>query len=429
MDQVFASNIGVIVQRWPKLAELLSAQDIESLPVDLRQGIESTLVIGGVQLSSRHDRAGEARLQTASVAEDASTVHLYGPGLGELPLAFLQRPALQRLAVRILNETVFALVLHLIDQRAWLNDFRVSLAMACDDHEIHFPCFASPPELVLASDANAKIRDRLVAERMVSIVNSRFSPDNSGFLARFESNRALLGGDHDVAELFASRPGCEAWVIATGPTLARHYERLQAARERPEVPILIAVDTALVPLLNHGIRPDLVVSIDHLTTARTLPANESADLPLVYFPMLENQLLGAWRGRRYAAYPPTPLYEQLRREIPKGELHAGGSVLHSAVDLAVKIGARQVVFFGVDFALVGGQAHAGWEAGELAPQFDTSDWVLNGYGQRVKTLLNLRTYLYALENYIAAHPSVSFLSTCREGALIEGANYHPEFAQ
>jgi len=428
MDHVFASNIGVIAQRWPKLAELLSAQDIASVAVDLREGIESTLMIGGVQLSSRHDRAGEARLQAASVAAEAPTVHLYGPGLGELPFAFLQRPALRRLEVRILNETIFALVLHLIDQRAWLEDSRVSLSMASDDPEIHLPRFASPPELVLASDANAKARDRLVAEAMVSVVNSRFSPDNAAFLARFESNRSLIASDHDVAELFGSRPGCEAWVIATGPTLARHYEHLRSARGRPEPPILIAVDTALVPLLNNGIRPDFVVSIDHLTTARSLPANESKDLPLVYFPMLETALLSAWQGRRYAAYAPTPLYEQLRRDMPRGMLHAGGSVLHSAVDLAVKMGARKLLFFGVDFALVGGQAHAGWASGELAPQFNTSDWVLNGYGQRVKTLLNLRTYLYALENYIATHPSVTFLNTCREGALIEGANYHPEFA-
>jgi hypothetical protein len=429
MCQIFDLNIAVVLQRWPKLAELLLAQDIESVAADLRQGIESTLTIDGVQLSSRHDRAGEAALQAASVAADAPTVHLYGPGLGELPLVFLQRPALQSLEVRILNETIFALILNLVDQRSWLEDPRVSLALAGDDREIPQPCFASPPELVLASDANAKMRDRLVANLMVPFVNGKFSSDNAELLACFERNRALLRGDRDVAELFASRPGCEAWVIATGPTLAGHYEHLRAARARPVSPLLVAVDTALVPLLNNGIRPDIVVSIDQLTTARTLPASESADLTLVYFPLLDNALLAAWQGGRYAAYGPTPLYEPLRQEIPKGVLYVGGSVLHSAVDLVVKMGARQVVLFGVDFALVGGQGHAGWKAGELAPQFTTSEWVLNGHGQRVKTLLNLRAYLCVLENYIAVHPSVRFLNASREGALIAGADYHPEFAK
>jgi hypothetical protein len=429
MGHIFDLNISIVSQRWPKLAELLLAQDIESLSADLRQGVESTLTINGVQLSSRHDRAGEAALQAATVAADAPTVHLYGPGLGELPQVFLQRPALRRLEVRILNEAIFSLILHLVDQRSWLEDARVSLVLAGDDPEICQPYFASPPELVLASDANAKMRDRLVANLMVPFVNGRFSPGNTELQARFDGNRALLQGDHDVAELFASRPGCEAWVIATGPTLAGHYEHLRAARARPVAPLLVAVDTALVPLLNNGIRPDIVVSIDQLTTDRTLPASESADLPLVYFPLLDNALLAAWRGGRYAAYGPTLLYEQMRHEIPKGVLYVGGSVLHSAVDLVVKMGARRVVLFGVDFALVGDRGHAGWEAGELAPQFNTSDWVLNGHGQRVKTLLNLRAYLCVLENYITAHPSVRFLNTSREGALIAGADYHPEFAK
>lgn len=428
MSEIFEANLAVLQRRWPKLAELLVLQDIEALHADLREGGESTLIIDGVQLSSRHDRAGEARLQAESV-DDAPVVYLYGAGLGELPLMLLDRPGLQRLEVRILNETVFALVIHLLDQRRWLEDSRVSLALAGDDNEISYPNFASPPELVLASDANAKMRDRLVSELMIPFVNGKFSPDNSMYRARFDDNRTLLQSDHDVAELFGSRLGCEAWVVATGPTLAGHFEKLRTARNRPEAPVLIAVDTALVPLLSSGVRPDFVVSVDYLTTCRTLPASESASLPLVYFPMLDNLVLAAWQGARYAAYSSSPLYEQLRHEISKGVLHVSGSVLHAAVDLAVKMGARQVVLFGADFAFVDDRAHAGWDSGVLSPQFATSDWVLNGHGQRVKTLLNLRGYLCELERYIAANPLVTFLNSSREGAMIKGAAYHPGFAK
>ncbi|MGB4065200.1 MAG: 6-hydroxymethylpterin diphosphokinase MptE-like protein [Azonexus sp.] len=432
MNEIFEGNLAVVGQRWPALAELLAAQDIAAVPADLREGQESTLAVKGIQLSSRHDRAGEAAMQAASVAADTPVIYLYGPGLGELPVCFLQRPSLQRLVVRLLNETVFALILHLIDQRAWLADPRVELALAGDDGEIGHPCFALPPELVLASDANAKMRDRLVADLMVSFVNRRFL-DDDGHIAhlrtRFASNRPLLENDHDVGELFASRPGSEVWVIATGPTLARHYETLRAARARPQMPFLIAVDTALVPLLNQGIRPDLVVSADHLTSMRTLPPEQSTGLPLVYFPMLDTLVLAAWQGPRYAAYSASPLYDTLRQEIPKAALYAGGSVLHIAVDLAVRMGARQIVLFGADFAFVDDRAHAGWESGILAPEHVTAEWVLNGYGQRVTTLLNLRAYLCTLERYIAAHPAVRFLNASRAGAVIAGADYHPELVQ
>ncbi len=429
MNQIFELNMAVVAERWPGMSSLLQAQDIGSLDAELREGIESTLVINGVQLSSRHDRIAEARLQSSIVDGDAHVVHLYGPGLGELPLAFLSRAGLKRLEVHILNEAIFALVLHLVDQRGWLDDPRVSLTMAGDHRNIASPCFASPPELVLASEFNAKIRDQLVASLMVSFVNNRFAPDSPVLQARFESNKALIRNDCDVSDLFGSRPGGEVWVVATGPSLATQYAYLRSAKMRSEIPLLIAVDTALVPLLDNGVRPDMVVSVDQLTSIRTLPPVESKNLPLVYFPMLDNEVLAAWQGTRYAAYSPSALYAELLAEIPRGVLYAGGSVLHAAVDLAVKMGAQKIVLFGADFALVGDQGHAGWLAGELAPRYNTSDWVLNGHGQRVKTLLNLRSYLCTLEHYIAAHPAVQFFNTSREGALIQGAAYHPEFVK
>lgn len=430
MSEFLSANLALIERRWPVLAGMLATQDVGNLPAELRQGRESTLAIQGVQLGSRHDRSGEARQQAASLPVESPVVHLYGSGLGDLAREFLRRQESQRLEVHILNEAVFALILHLLDQTDWLGDPRIELGLAGDAAEIQLPFFALPPELVLASERNARIRDRLVAEIGVPFANARFDPDDPERLARLAANRALLAGDRDVAELFCSRPGCEAWILATGPTLSGHYERLRAAASLPlpRRPLLVAVDTALRPLLDHGVRPDLVVSIDLLSTSRTLDPERSAGLPLVYFPLLPPEVLTAWRGPRFGAYSQSLVYERLRRELPRGILHADGSVLHPAVDLAVRMGARQLVLFGADFAYVGGSAHAGWQRGELAPTLVSEHWVLNGRGERVQTLLNLRAYLCGLERYIAAHPEVRFLNASRAGAWIAGTAYHPEFA-
>jgi hypothetical protein len=426
---VFESNLAVLEGRWPAFARLVLAQDVESLAVELLEGKESTIAVHGIQLSSRHDRAGEARLQAGSVVEGASSIHLYGIGLGDLPPAFLAREGLHRLEVRIMNETIFALLLRVLDQTSWLSDPRLGLALAGDEGEIQLPFFVSPPELFLASNYNAKIRDRLEAEVAIPVVNARFDPNDPERAARIESNLALLRDDRDVAELFASQAGKDIFVIATGPTLASHYAVLREAVAQSDPPLLICVDTALAPLLDNGIRPDFVVTADQLITRRILPGEASAGIGLVYFPVLENALLQAWRGPRYAAYSKSPVFDQLRLSIEKAMLYADGSVLHSAVDLAVKMGAAQVTLFGADFAFVGGAAHAGWQTGELAPAFETSHWVLNGRGERVKTLLNLRGYLCSLERYIAAHPEVRFINTSRDGAWIAGTHYHTEWAQ
>ncbi|MBS4020499.1 motility associated factor glycosyltransferase family protein [Azonexus hydrophilus] len=425
-EKIFSENLAVLAKRWPSLAQMVLAQDIGSLAVDLRKGIESTITINGIQLSSRHDRIGEARLQAESLQGSCPFVYLYGPGLGELPRAFLKRSDVQKLEVRILNEKIFALVMHLVDQTDWLGSPRVSLAMAGDDRNIFLPFFASPPELTLASDTNAKIRDRLVCQMTAPFMNKDFLPNDLNLLARVESNRTLLASDGDVSEFFNSRPGDEAWVIATGPSLERHFEQICASRNQGSAPFLIAVDSALVPLHKHGIRPDIVVSIDKLMNAHILPPDISDGLPLVYFPLLEPALLEAWKGPRYAAYSTNPLYSKLKRDVPKGELFVGGSVLHAAVDLAVKMGVRRLVLFGADFSYVEGKFHADWDPGEIAPDMEPLEWVLNGHGKRVGTQTNLRNYLCALEDYVALHPDVIFLNTCRDGAWIAGTDYHPE---
>ena len=41
--------------------------------------------------------------------------------------------------------------------------------------------------------------------------------------------------------------------------------------------------------------------------------------------------------------------------------------------------------------------------------------------------MNFRSYLYGVCELIAAHPDVTFFNTSKDGALIEGARFHPEF--
>ena len=132
MSEFFDYNAEVIQCRWPALSERLLVEDVSQLQADLVEGLGSTLSINGIQLTSRHDRTGEAALQAASLPSDAPVLHIYGAGLGDLQLQLLQRDGLERLYVHILNGAVFALVLQLLDQQPWLCDPRVELLYAGD---------------------------------------------------------------------------------------------------------------------------------------------------------------------------------------------------------------------------------------------------------------------------------------------------------
>ncbi|WKE66726.1 DUF115 domain-containing protein [Gallaecimonas kandeliae] len=428
MSEYIDANLAVIAQRWPGLmASLSQASPLPLEEVQLAEGLDSTLLVKGIQLTSRHDRTREARTQADNLAADAPRAHLYGTGLGDLQQVLLARTALERLDVYILNESLFLLVLQLLDQRQWLADPRVVLHQAADSPEIQLPFLVNPAELVLVSDANAKIRDRLISELDQPFNNRRFLADAPARLARIEANSPFFAKDQDVRVLFGTAPGREVLVVATGPSLERHYGYLRQRRQQQDGPLLIAVDTALKPLQANGIRPDLVVTLDYGITEAELPCQDSAGIGLVYFPTTNSELLAAWQGPRYLAFTTSPFFERLRRELDRGLLNNAGSVIHPALDLAVQMGGKEVVLFGADFAFPGDKSHAGWQNGELglAPG-QSVEWTLDGYGNRVKTLRNFRSYLCGVERYIAKHPQVAFYNSSKAGALIQGAHFHPE---
>ncbi|MFM1681216.1 motility associated factor glycosyltransferase family protein [Aeromonas salmonicida] len=427
-DELFAQHGRLIRQRWPALWPRLLAQDVESIQAELTEGLGSTLSIDGIQLTSRHDRVKEAELQAASLPEVA-VLHLYGTGLGDLPRALLGRTGLKRLEVKIMNGALFALMLRLLDQQDWLADPRVELMMAGDESEIRLPFFALPPELQLVEDAAARIRDRLVSEIELPFASARFDAEHPAVTRRLAENRELLTSDGDVASLFGLARGKHALIVASGPTLQTNLATLQAQLQtRRQDYLLISVDTALAFLLRHGIRPDIVVTIDDAIHGSRLPADQSAQTTLVYYPTVPTAALLAWQGPRKAAYSRSPMYQTLRQEIPKGSLHSGGSVIHPAVDLAVQMGCQQVILLGTDFAFPGELTHSGWADGALGPTASQAlSWTLDGHGRRVKTNPNFSAYRTELERYIARHPEVHFWNSSREGAEIAGCSYHPEY--
>lgn len=430
MSELFERNGELIQRRWPKVWHRLSVENSAELRADLVDGQGSTLSINGIQLTSRHDRTREALLQAGSLPVDSPVVHVYGTGLGDLQLQLLERTGIERLYVHILNGAVFALVLQLLDQRSWLADSRVVLLYAGDLAEIQLPYFALPSELVLADDYNAKIRDRLISETHLTFNNREFNADNPEIAERLQASVERVRADADAAELFATCSGREVFVIATGPSLEQHFDTLRAVREQAQRPLFICVDTAYRPLIEHGIKPDVVVTIDQRISTRHLPCDATRDITLVYMPMVDPEVLGGWQGKRYVAYSASPVYRDMREQLPKAQLFVGGSVIHPAVDLAVHMGASQITLFGADFAFPNNKTHAGWNDGDLGPQVGAArHWVLDGHGQRVKTQLNFRSYLCELERYIAGHPQVAFYNSSRAGAMIVGTTFHPELAR
>jgi hypothetical protein len=390
-------------------------------PVEALAGAAPALRVAGVQLASRHDPRGEAELQAGLVPADARHATVYGPGQGELVRALLRRPALETLRVVILNRSVTRVVLERVPCDDWLGDRRVELVRPGPDDALEAPFAAAPADLRLADEEGARLRDLVALELATPHLRRRLRSAEAGWLENVRANELRFGSDPDVSTLFDSQRGATLCVAAAGPTLARHMDELGR-----RAAMLVAVDAALGPLLDSGVRPAFVVTQDPHPQGpprffdRCLDGLEAS--VLCYFPTVAPGVPARWPGARVVARDASSFWERAGGpSAGRSPLFASGSVLHPAVDLARRLGARRIELFGADFAHVGGASHVAgvpWRR-EWHPEA-VRHWVLDGHGQRVPTLPNLVGYLRDLEAYVATHPSVEFVRRSAAGAAIRG---------
>jgi len=420
------SALAVIAGRWPTVARAVGSAPEPAQVVARTDTPAFTLWIDGIHLSSVVDPEGEAMLQAERVPESSATVHLYGIGSGALARTLLARPALRELHATVMNPGVLRCCLAHFDFD-WLNDPRVTLVLPADHDRLQWPFAASPACLRLADESAARLRDQVQLELDTPYIRANFRERARELARQVQANHIRLASDGDVARLFGSETGSTLMVAAAGPTLADHYDWMREHRDSP----LIAVDAALRPLLDTGITPSVVVCIDGSRDG-ILPYFDGdlsglTEVPLVYFPAVHPDVLERWPGPRLAAYSDHELYHEVMKRWPKGRLFASGTVTHAAVDLAVRMGARNIHLLGTDFCFARGRTHVDGSAQAAdAPQTAGSPWVLNRRGERVPTLGNLRAYLRDLESYIGRHPEVRFHAHGEAGAAIAGTRIWKE---
>lgn len=402
------------------VGSLLDRVDIPPSSMVTKDSPEMTLIIDGIHLSSAYNRRREAELQATLVPNTSDRAWVYGIGSGDLPRVLLRRKRLKNLTVVILNPGVALASFTHIDHEDWLNDPRVEL-LTGDEKDLCTPFAASPACLQLADESSARLRDLVFLELSTPYSHKKHAHDNPEVQDRIRANEPLIKNDGDVATLFDSQPGATVMVALAGPSLGKNLDKIAA--RRGQYP-LIAVNSALKPLAQAGIIPDVAMVIDDdpkiISCFRGYDQTAFEHVPLIYFPRVPGSVLSIWPGPRLAAYSDHPCYRGVCRKLPRGKLFASGSVLHTAVDLAVRMGANEVILLGADLAFPGGQKYApgaGWNEVDTA---SAKHWVLDGHGNRVSTLASFRGYLRDLETYIEKHPQVSFFNSSLDGASIKG---------
>jgi hypothetical protein len=167
---------------------------------------------------------------------------------------------------------------------------------------------------------------------------------------------------HDLLQL----PAPEAIVLAgAGPSLAESFGELRANRDRF---VLIAADTAVVPLAKAGIYPDLAFAADpqwvnHHFAETSDAAHAAWVMDPVVCPQIPRAL--AMQSTRLFFWNNVFLSDRVLRPADRGDVAHGGSVSTNAFDVATRwllnrgagSGSGRLILVGQDLSFPNRQAH------------------------------------------------------------------------
>lgn len=438
MENRFGKNLDTAARRFPAAARAARSAD-DSIALERARSGAMTGRLGALWLASRYDPVREA--ETFAKGQDVKpgdSVALYGVGLGYhlRPLLDAAGPCGKVVAAEA-NAAVLRAALKIIGPGV-LEDPRLDLVAAPGKEEFlsswarAFGAIDGPGAKVVIHGPSAKaipagFEGVLNAVEMIRI-DRRF-PFVMGPLEREnlgENLERLLRspGVESLAGIFSGEPVA---IAGAGPSLDAQTPLL-ALQDRMRV---FASDTALPALIEHGVEPDLVFSVDpqadsllHFITAGRF------DLPLVLTPTACAGVVRRWRGplifgfKRPDRYP-APADRWAER---MGSFESGGSVACVAFETALRSGASAVIMLGLDFGAPGGRGYASGTAPDIlgAAPLSPKETVMekNCFGEDVPSSALLNSYRREFER-LAAASNIPVVNLSGRGVRVYGVQAAP----
>lgn len=189
----------------------------------------------------------------------------------------------------------------------------------------------------------------------------------NNMLSNFEFNRRNI--EHSVDELRNVFVGKDVYIVAAGPSLDKNIITLKL-RKRDS--IVLATGTCLRKLLSDDINVDYAIALDAKEIIYwQFFELEGKHVPVILASTACQRITREYEAEKYIAcqcgFEPA---ENLAKERNYSLFHSGGSVSTIAMDIAIGLGAKRVIFLGLDLAFTNNMAHASGTASQLATSQD-----------------------------------------------------------
>jgi len=358
---------------------------------------------------------------------------------------FTQRPELETLLIERQPET-FARLLENIDLSTWLQSPRVQVWLGLTGAQTQLNSITyfnennraaywsaiqivAHPEIAKENEEYFRNIEAFCNEAMKDASNAfGNSPDD----ALLGLQNSLLNGDWIRKSpswiQFRNRlPDVPAFLIASGPSLEQEFERLKLARDEG---VIICADSALRPLLDHGIVPDFVTALERVPeVAVFFRGVATKQTTLVSLPVLYPEAYRSYAGPKVMAFRDYPYFEMFG--VSETEMQMiGPSCTHLSFQFAHMLGCSPLVLVGQDLSYdpenfrshVRGTGFADRDKPNNPEELLNKQeyfWVDGNHGKKVLTNHALAMFRAWFENLFAKIDDRTIINCSLKGAKIK----------
>lgn len=417
--------------RWDRVMEEIKLEFIQT-----KTG-EETLKINNYLVHSKYNPIREAK-QLAEKYYLPHHVHIiFGYGCGYLIEELIKRRAFQEIIIVI--DPLFdnnLLEIHRNENNVYYFKSEVIATMElllnsiAGEARVNFHAICTPnyekvfPEMYKA--LLMKVREIQYKNRTNDYTLLRYAKD---WQRNFIQNLRNLVSDYNIESLY-KKYNCPAVIASGGPSLSKQIALLKEYRDSV---VLIAAGSTINTLLANDIEPDYVVTIDggepNYNHFKDLHLEKSK---IIYSMQNHYKINQSFKNRGYVigtlGFKKLHLFLQNELNVNLPILEWGGSVAHSAFNVAQYITTGPIALIGQDLAYTNNLTHA--ESNKNARKID-EDFIkkyeafqVEGYdGDQVWTNPVFQSMKLDFEAMImASPPSVTFYNCTEGGVKINGFN-------
>lgn len=233
-----------------------------------------------------------------------------------------------------------------------------------------------------------------------------------------------------IEQLALKLEGCTALIVSSGPSLNEDIEWIRRLKSHV---FIIAAGSSIQALIQQGIQPHLCVIMDgHPVNNKIFASVATLEPPMLftsssYYEISERKIDGKvfsiMKNDRVTQY-------FLGLDSSQLLLLPTPTVAGTSIQAAAYLGIRKILFAGQDLSYPGNQLYskgiAHFTEEELANATNKATReVLNVKGSYNATDESFLVMKSGLEELIAYFSEIEFINTSRNGAVIEGASFHP----